>query len=194
MKHIGCMAVLSILTTVLYAQEFGFGGRLGLTASTLITDDEDVQESLSFVTGGHTDVYVYKMFNKFVGIEGGVTLYQSGFGITYGDPINETIEEQFTYFSIPLSARFKFGYFTLNPGVRSSFLLKAEQDGVDISDQVADTDVSFFVSPGIQFPIGITLNSTVAVGMKNVVKNTDGVNASVVFQFSVGYTFLRKGG
>lgn len=100
----------------LYAQEFGLGGRLGLNVSTLLTDDADVQEYLTFVTGGHTDVYAYKMFNKFVGIEGGLMFTQAGYGIDSSDPdLDEgATETKLSYFAIPVSARFKFGYFTLN--------------------------------------------------------------------------------
>lgn len=185
--------VLSFLLSILilpglYAQSFGIGGRIGLSTSTLLTDDEDAQTQLGFVGGGQVDVYAYKMFNKWVGIEGGLMFTQSGFSLDFDD-----FDAKISYFAIPLSARFKFGYFTLNPGIRPSFLIKAELDGEDFTDQVTSTDVGIFISPGIQFPVGITINSTFYLGLTDVVEDFGVVNTNFVLQLSVGYTFYRKG-
>lgn len=193
------VAACIMLTPGLNAQSFGIGARMGPGVSTLLTDDEEIQEILTFVGGVQGDVYSYKMFNKYVGIEGGLMLTQAGYRIE-ADPDDFNMEGDFetkiTYFAIPLSARFKFGYFTLNPGIRPSFLIKARQEGEDVTDQVTSTDIGFFVSPGVQFPIGLTLSSTIYMGFTDVYKDlsTSGIlNTNFSLQFSVGYTFFRKG-
>jgi hypothetical protein len=190
MKRLLILALLLSTTSAgLYAQEFGIGGRIGFSTSTLLTDDAELQAELTFVGGGQVDVYAYKMFNEWVGIEGGLMFTQAGTAFTDGDS-----EVKTTYLAIPLSVRFKWGYFTLNPGIRPSFLSKAEWDGEDITDQINSTDVGFFVSPGLQFPVGITLNSTFYMGLSDVFSNIETVNRNFVLQLSVGYTFFRNGG
>lgn len=197
MNRISLFAVLLCITvsTNLYSQSFGIGARIGPSVSTLLTDDEDAQEGLTFVGGGQADVYAYKMFNKFIGIEGGLMLTRAGYGFE-SDEFDEGFDTKITYFAIPLSARFKFGYFTLNPGIRPSFLIKAKEEGEDITDAVTTTDFGVFVSPGLQFPVGITLSTTIYVGVIDVFEDiADAGIANINFslQFSVGYTFFRKG-
>src|SRR5690606_31346332 len=97
-----------------------------------------------------------------------------------------------SYFALPLSARFKFGYFTLNPGIRPSFLIKATNNGDDFTRQVAPIDVGLSASAGLQFPVGLTLNSTINIGLLDVVENFEEFNTNFSFQFSIGYTFFRK--
>lgn len=193
MKRLFLLAVILATASTLYAQQFGIGARIGPSLSMIVTDDDDVNETLNLIGGGQIDVYTYKMFNKFVGIEGGLMLTQAGFKQENEDA--EDSETKITYFTVPLSARFKFGSFILNPGIRPSFLIKADQNGNDITDQVATTDVGLFVSPGIQFPIGITLSTTFYVGFVNVfdTQQLDIANTNFSWQFSVGYTFFRKG-
>lgn len=188
---------LAIITasTMLHAQEFGIGARIGPSVSTLITDDEVAQDAFKFIGGGQTDVYAYKMFNKFVGIEGGLMLTQQGYKMDFdADGFgNIKFDTKITYFAVPVSVRFKFGYFTLNSGVRPSFLIKAKREEDDITDEVTTTDVGGFVSPGIQFPIGITLSTTFYLGFVDVIEEYSVANTNFSWQFSVGYTFFRKG-
>lgn len=191
MKRLFLLAVVCVAAgTNLYAQEFGIGARVGPSAAVLLTDEEEAQEFITFVGGGHAEVYTYKMFNKYVGIEGGLMLSQGGYGF---DDDDDSFDTKITYFSVPLSARFKFGYFTVNPGIRTSFLIKAEEEMEDITDGVATTDIGFFVNPGIQFPIGITIGASFYVGAVNVIEEEDIVSRNFICQLSVGYTFFRKG-
>jgi hypothetical protein len=194
MKRLFLLTIIFTAATNLYAQQFGIGARIGPSLSMVVSDDEDLNKTLNLIGGGQIDVYTYKMFNKFVGIEGGLMLTQAGYKQEFED-FDEESETKITYFAVPLSARFKFGYFTVNPGIRPSFLIKAERDENDITDQVATTDVGMFVSPGLQFPIGITLSTTIYVGFVDVfdTEEMDIANANFSWQFSVGYTFFRKG-
>lgn len=195
MKRILLLAfVLITAASNLSAQSFGIGARIGPSFSTLITDDEDAQEAFTFVSGGQVDVYLYKMFNKWIGIEGGLMLTQNGYGFEFdSDLINIDNETKNTYFAIPVSARFKFGNFTLNPGIRYSSLISTKQEGDEFTDDITSNDFGVFVSPGVQFPIGITLNGTLYLGLTDVVEPLDVANTNFSFQLSVGYTFLRKG-
>ena len=187
--------VIITASTTLHAQEFGIGARIGPSVSTLLTDDEEAQEAFTFVGGGQVDVYLYKMFNKWVGIEGGLMLTQNGYGFEFDSELfNIDNETKNTYFAIPVSARFKFGYFTLNPGIRYSSLISTKQEGDEFTDDITTNDFGVFVSPGIQFPIGITLNGTLYLGLTDVVEPLEVANTNFSFQFSVGYTFFRKGG
>lgn len=195
MNRIFLISVLFITASAsLYSQSFGIGMRIGPNVSTLLIDDEYF--SPSFDWGGQVDVYVYKMFNKFVGIEGGLMLTKEGFRLKGADEDGgDDSDTDIKYFAIPLSARFKFGYFTLNPGIRPSFLMKAKDEVGNATHFITVTNpyISFFVSPGVQFPIGITLSSTIYLGVIDVFPDTEMANSkNFSLQFSVGYTFLRK--
>jgi hypothetical protein len=176
--------VLSIASLkVLIAQELGIGGRLGINSSTILSEDTD-DRNFGF-SGGKIDVYIYSMYNRFWGIEGGMMITTEGFK-------NHGYAE-ITYFAIPLSARFKFGYFTLNPGIRPSFLMKVG-DGNAWKEDFTSGDCVLFISPGVQFPNGITLSSTINVGLTDITDSDYlvGKHTNFSFQFSVGYTFYRK--
>lgn len=175
--------VLSVASLhVSIAQELGIGGRFGINSSTILSKNPD-WDNYGFVGGNQIDFYAYKMYNRFVGIEGGMMITREGFKYDSYAKI--------TYLAIPISARFKFGYFTLNPGIRTSFLMKVK--GAWKSD-FTNEDIGFFISPGVQFPFGITLSSTINVGLKDMTGSDyfPGKHTNFSFQFSVGYTFFRR--
>jgi hypothetical protein len=191
-KRIFLLAAVFAATTNLYGQEFGIGARIGPGISKVLSESEGLQDQTKFIGGFQVDMYAYKMFNEFVGIEGGLMFTQAG-SRTDAEP--REYDTKLSYLAIPISARFKFGYFTVNPGIRPSFLIKAKAGGDDINDGISSTDIGFFVSPGLQFPNGITLSTTLYGGVTNVFDspNSNMINRNFSLQFSVGYTFFRKG-
>lgn len=176
--------VLSIVSIkVLVAQELGMGGRLGINSSTILSKGTDVNFGFS---GGKLEFYIYQMNNRVVGIEGGLMITKEGFR-------NHGLAE-ITYLAIPLSTRFKFGYFTLNLGLRPSFLMDVNSSGGAWKSDFNDTDFILFISPGIQFPNGVTFSTTVNVGLTDITRSDYimGKHNNFSVNFSVGYTFYRK--
>lgn len=186
----------------LNAQNLGLGLRVGPNISTLLSKEELGKDALSYVVGGQAEVFFYKMVNKTAGFEVGLMYSRTGFHLDLeiddeDDPYTPNYTGRMSYLSIPISMRFKFKYFTLNPGFKTSLLLNYDQKSevFEHKDEMKSTDFSFFISPGFQFPKGFTFNTTVCFGTVEISENLRYVyvdHRSFSWQFSAGYTFLRR--
>lgn len=208
MRRVLVVIGLFILTSeFVNGQSFGIGGRAGLTITTLDVDRK-YQHEYEFKQGWHIDGYLFKMFNNVVGLEGGVSINQTGYVRdveAVGDILIQPMKTTLTYFSIPVSARITFGrfkrnpkgYFVFNPGVRTGFLIDSRQQDysqmISFKKEFSTTDISLFASQGVHFPEGITLSSTFAYGLTHVIQNSkDFRSNNFVVQITVGYLFLNR--
>ena len=192
MKKIVLIVLLSvtICSIELYGQGYGIGAKVGPNVSTLLSNSDDLEYWTPLV-GGHVGGYGYYMFSKKVGLELGLMYTTAGFIVDDSDYSKEDI--RLSYFAVPVSPRFKFGYFTLNPGIQFGILLSAkDENGKDLSDAFAETDVSVFLTPGIELPMGLRVSTALNFGLTGLLVELDEKNSNFVFQLSIGYTFLKN--
>lgn len=187
-------AAVVLVTTSLKAQ-VGFGLKGGVNLTNLRVDDPE--SSYDSRTGFHGGFFVRDRI-------GNVAIQPEFLLFTQNDEVsttilNGTIEESFTYFSIPVMFKF-YPALDLNiqAGPQFGFLVDGERrfktelfnDTRDIRDDYKDSDVSISLGGGWDAPFGLTLDVRYNIGVKDINNMVDGEETrSKVFLLSVGWNF-----
>jgi outer membrane protein with beta-barrel domain len=189
------VSVFLLGNVLAYAQEAAFGLKAGLNLTALKLDDPEA--SYDSRSGFHAGLFLRGKFNK-VAIQPEVLLFtQAGTRTTS----ISTIEESFTYLSIPMIVKFYPALgFNIQVGPQFGFLLdgekKVESFGVitkrDITESYKESDVSVSVGLGYDFDFGLNMDARYNIGVKDINNEASGEPAkSRIFLISLGWNFLK---
>ena len=216
MKNIfGLLAVFSMLTSSIVAQEFSYGFKGGLNLASLSNLDTeffdegsaDSKPRISFHLGA---VGEYKFSDKFSGqaellysgVGGKYEYSESGENYSYKDEGTYKLD----YLSVPILAKYYVNEsLSLEGGLQLSFLLSAKEDyeskevfdgetdtysyTEDISEYLEGTDFGLAVGGTYNINGGMFLSLRYVLGLSNINKIALIKNKNRVLQFSVGYKF-----
>jgi hypothetical protein len=182
------------------AQEFAFGLKGGLNLTNLKVDNPEA--SYNSRTGYHAGIFLRGKFDR-VAIQPEVLLFTQSNKVTYSGLLGSgSMEESFTYLSVPVIIKFyPIAGLNIQVGPQFGFLLDGEQKynstfftGTrDIKDYYKNSDVSVSVGGGYDFGFGLNMDVRYNVGVKDINNEANGDAAkSRVFLVSLGWNFIRQ--
>jgi len=201
MKKITMLFVLLCVASAVNAQEnFSFGFKGGLNASTVTGDNDD---GTSARIGVHIGVMgEISLSNKF-SIQPELMYSQQGAqqdvvfinqGVTLG---TGELKARYNYINLPLLAKYYITKsFSVEAGPQIGFLLSAEQEGGDVTadadEIVKNIDVAAAIGVSYKLDNGINFSARYNAGLSDIndVEGLTDKNFNGVFQFSIGF-FLK---
>ncbi len=199
-KFVVIMLVWLGMGTVVCAQNFGFGPKVGLNIAMV---SGDVTESPSPRLGINVGAFAEYKFTKMWAVEGSLMYSAQGVKDEWdnGDMmVNSTT--QANYINIPVLAKcYLVRGFNVFVGPQVGFLLKAETtheaDGqpsqnIDLKDNCNKMAISGIAGFGYQFDMGLNLSANFMYGLNDVLKQAEGEklkNRHCVIQVTAGWRF-----
>lgn len=189
-------SVVIMLSTVVQAQDVGFGLKGGVNLTNLNVDDPE--GSYDSRTGYHAGVFLRGKFGK-VAIQPEVLLFTQSNEIS--SSTLGSVENNFTYLAVPVMFKFYVvSGLNIQAGPQFGFLLdgerKSQLQGLtvkeDIKDYYKNSDTSISLGGGFDFPFGLSVDARYNIGIKDINDEADGYESkSRVFLISLGWNFLK---
>ena len=192
------LVILVLFAALPSAAQVAFGLKAGLNLTTL--NLKDPGSSYDSRAGYHAGIFLRGKFDK-VGVQPELLLFTQN-GERRSSFITGTVQEHFTYLSIPLMFKFyPLGGLNIQVGPQFGFLLDGEREydsglggsgSQDITDYYKESDVSVSVGGGYDFDFGLSLDLRYNIGVKDINNAADGDEArSRIFLLSLGWNFLQ---
>lgn len=192
-KSIAILAALLAVCTTSFAQDFGWGVKVGLNVSDM--SDLSGSDAKTGLTAG---VFADYRFNDWFAVSGDLLFSRQGTKFKE-DGDKTTIKS--SYLNIPILANFYvLDDLAFKIGIQPGFMLSAKgkykSDGQNYSEGISDNfhTVDFVFPVGVSYELfnKIILDARYNIGVANVLKSTDNSNLNVhnnYFTIAVGYRF-----
>ncbi len=196
-----------------FAQESGFGAKLGLNLANITGDVEDNSMRISINLGGY---YTYMISDKF-GVQAELVYSGQGykqkettttetFDPGFGLPLqtitvtNPEVVLALNYINIPIMAKYYFTEsFSVLAGPQIGILLSANAkfdddniDDVDVKEDLNTTDIALGIGLEYALESGLNFSARYNIGMttleKDLADGQDGIKNAVI-QIGVGFMF-----
>lgn len=196
-KVIHVVAALFVISSGVFAQEFGIGIKGGPNFANINTESSP-GENYENRTGFHLGAFALIRGER-IGFQPEIIFSQQGSTFKYsGSP---DLEANFSYVNIPLLLKlYTVAGINLQVGPQIGLLTSAEVDDEDIKDDLKKTDFSLGLGVGWDLPFGLSLDGRYNWGLSDIGDDVgQGSGAPVgtiknqVWQFSVGYKLFKFG-
>lgn len=184
-----------------FAQESGFGAKLGLNLANMSGDVEDNSMRTSMHIGAY---YNYMVSDKFA-IQPELVYSGQGYKSTFETPGGDVdVTWKVDYLNIPIMAKYYLmealhlhagPQIGINIGAKSTVEFDGESETEDIED-ISGIDFALGFGAGYELPMGLNFNIRYNLGLTNAYsgdgKNADGDDYSIkhgVIQISAGWQF-----
>ncbi len=151
------------------------------------TDVDDAESITAFHGGAYG---LIKLAN--IGVQPEILWSKQGNEFSVGNLTNEV---DLTYVNIPVMLKFYLPLgLNLQAGPQFGILTNAEQNDVDISDTLKNSDLSAALGAGWDAPFGLQFNARYVLGLSDIndISGAESVR-NRTFQLSIGYSLFKLG-
>jgi len=172
---------LTLLSAPIFlsAQGLGLGVKLGANFANVSSDDFDVSSKTSW----HGGFYANIGFSEKWGVTGEVLWSAQGAEL-------DNAEFNTNFIAVPVMLRWHvIDLISVEAGPVFNFLTSAEQDGVDIKDELTDPSYSGALGALVHLPLGFNGGVRYVLGMTDLFEDEREAK-DATFQIYVGWTIL----
>jgi hypothetical protein len=200
MKKIALIFSIMLISTLSWSQaQFSIGLKGGPNFASINTK-EGPGENYKSRTGFHVGAFALIKLTK-IGIQPEILFSQQGSKLSTS---GKDFETNFTYFNVPIILKlYTIAGINLQLGPQFGFVTKAERDYFDaqsnsvktedIKSKLKGSDMSVAIGAGWDLPFGLTIDGRYNLGLSDINDSSGESVKNQVWQFSVGYKFIKLG-
>lgn len=199
MKKIALIFSIMLVSTFCWSQAQVSIGLKGGPNFASIDTEGSAGSNYKSRTGFHVGAFTLIKLTK-IGIQPEILFSQQGSKLKVG---GKDLENDFTYFNVPIIIKlYTIAGINLQAGPQFGFVTKAEQEYLDDSNKVRTADIknklkgsdmSLALGVGWDLPFGLTIDGRYNWGLSDINDATGGTVKNQVWQFSIGYKFIKLG-
>lgn len=192
------LAALALVCATVAANaqaQFALGIKAGPNFANLDTESS-IGANYKNRTGFHGGAFALLKLTK-IGIQPEILFSQQGSTVRYD---NRDFHSNYSYFNVPVILKlYTIAGINLQAGPQFGFLTKATREdfltGVeeDVKGRLKSSDVSLALGAGWDLPFGITIDARYNLGLSKLSEQSELEARNQVWQFSLGYKFIKLG-
>jgi hypothetical protein len=198
MKKIALIFCMSVFSTMAWSQvQFALGLKAGPNFAS-INPDKSAGLNYKNRTGFHAGAFALFKFTK-IGIQPEVIFSQQGSTIKYN---SKDFDANYSYINIPVLLKlYTIAGLNIQAGPQFGFVASEKNELVDelkkddpnVKDPIKGSDISLALGIGWDLPFGLSVDGRYNLGLSDN-SDVDGNSfKNQVWQFSLGYKFIKLG-